>query len=57
MKGSIKLFLIYVIPALVIIGLIGYLIVRPPSVDKVGTKLRPTPDPVVGEEQTIPAGH
>lgn len=56
MKGFVKVFVLYVIPSLVVIGLIAYLIIRPPSVDKVGEKLKPTPDPVVDVEQGSAAG-
>ena len=49
MKGFIKVFVLYVLPVIAIIGLIAYIIIRPPDVDKVGEKLKPTPDPVVDE--------
>lgn len=51
MKGFVKAFVLYVVPAIVVIGLIAYIVVRPPSVDKVGEKLKPTPDPVVEESR------
>ena len=54
MKGSVKIFLLYAVPALVVIGLVAYRIVRPTSVDKVGNKLKPTPDPVVDEAEDEP---
>ena len=48
-KGFVKVFVLYVIPVTVVIGLIGYVVLHPPSVDKVGESLKPTPDPVVDE--------
>jgi hypothetical protein len=49
MKGFIKVFVLYVLPVIAIVGLIGYVVVRPPSVDKLGESLKSTPDPVVDE--------
>jgi len=49
MKGFIKVLVLYVLPVIAIVGLIGYIVVHPPSVDKVGEKLKLAPDPVVDE--------
>lgn len=46
-NGFVKVFVLYVLPMIAIIGLIAYIVVRPPDVDKVGERLKPTPDPIV----------
>ncbi len=46
-NGFVKLFVPYALPVIAILGLIAYVIVRPPDVDKVGDGIKPTPDQIV----------
>ncbi|MEI6511152.1 MAG: hypothetical protein WCO25_03865 [Candidatus Uhrbacteria bacterium] len=54
MRGFVKAIVLYVIPVMVAVGLIAYLILRTPSVEKAGEKLRLSPDPVDDETPAEP---
>ena len=54
-NGFVKVFLLCVLPVIATVGLIAYVVIRPPAVDKLGERLKPTPDPIVDEPAVDPS--